>query len=167
LSRDRGSVTNNNGFWIGWLDLLIPYTINSYSAITDLHNLQFNVTHALGFLVFTSRIPVTELSLHRLASNSSSTTNFPWLSPTDNSHSRTPTNWSPGIPRYIASGRTSRKTRVTCQNPCSLARYPAVGMAQVTQKTPFILVAYYCTRYTATGCLPRMSPRERFYQAVA
>jgi hypothetical protein len=28
LSRARGSVNNNNGFWIGWLDLLTPYTIN-------------------------------------------------------------------------------------------------------------------------------------------
>jgi hypothetical protein len=32
-----------------------------YSAIADLHILQFNVTHALGFLVFTSRIPATDL----------------------------------------------------------------------------------------------------------
>jgi hypothetical protein len=32
-----------------------------YSAIADLHNLQFTVTHALGFSVFTSRTPVMEL----------------------------------------------------------------------------------------------------------
>jgi hypothetical protein len=71
---------------------------SQYSAIADLHNLQFIAAHALGFLVFTSRILVTELkmilivikssshtlSLHRPSSNSSSTTNFPWLSPTDN-----------------------------------------------------------------------------------
>jgi hypothetical protein len=25
LSRVRGSVANNNGFWIGWLDLLTPF----------------------------------------------------------------------------------------------------------------------------------------------
>jgi hypothetical protein len=32
-----------------------------YSTIADLHNLQFTVTHALGFSVFISRILVTEL----------------------------------------------------------------------------------------------------------
>jgi hypothetical protein len=32
-----------------------------YGAIADLHNLQFNVTHTLGFSVFTSRILATEL----------------------------------------------------------------------------------------------------------
>jgi hypothetical protein len=34
---------------------------NQYSAIADLHNLQFTVTHALGFSVFTSCNLVTEL----------------------------------------------------------------------------------------------------------
>jgi hypothetical protein len=33
-----------------------------YSAIADLHNLQFTAAHALGFLVFTSRIQATDLS---------------------------------------------------------------------------------------------------------
>jgi hypothetical protein len=28
LSRVYGSVTNNNGFWIGWLDLLPPSLYN-------------------------------------------------------------------------------------------------------------------------------------------
>jgi hypothetical protein len=32
-----------------------------YSAISDLRNLQFNVTRALGFSVFTSRILATDL----------------------------------------------------------------------------------------------------------
>jgi hypothetical protein len=144
-------------------------TYKQYSAIADLHNLQFTVTHALGFSVFTSRILVMELNsltvtkssnntlrLHRLTSNSS--TNFPWLSPTDNavvllqfpfSHCCTPctpctllcswtlnstTELTPNyfLSRYIDSGRISRKTRVTCQNACSLARYPAVGMARTT-----------------------------------
>jgi hypothetical protein len=36
-------------------------TYKQYSAIADLHNLQFTVTHALGFRVFASRILVTEL----------------------------------------------------------------------------------------------------------
>jgi hypothetical protein len=58
-------VTYKTGFWIGWLDLLTSYTHNSgllqYSAITDLHTLQFTVTHALGFSVFTNRILATDL----------------------------------------------------------------------------------------------------------
>jgi hypothetical protein len=70
LSRVRGSVTNNNGFWIGWLDLLTfllqsARTYRQYSTVTDLRNLQFTVTHALGFPVVTSRILVTELKESR------------------------------------------------------------------------------------------------------
>jgi hypothetical protein len=54
-----------DGVWIGWLDLLTPYNnqlaLNKqYSAIGDLHNLQFTTTHALGFSAFTSRVLVTE-----------------------------------------------------------------------------------------------------------
>jgi hypothetical protein len=36
-------------------------TTDNYSAITDVHTLQFTVTHALGFSVFTSRILATDL----------------------------------------------------------------------------------------------------------
>jgi hypothetical protein len=32
----------------------------NYSAIADLHTLQFTITHALGFSVFTSRILATD-----------------------------------------------------------------------------------------------------------
>jgi hypothetical protein len=55
------------GFWIVWLDLL--HLINSqlgttgyYSAIADLHTLEFTVAHALEFSVFISRILATDLS---------------------------------------------------------------------------------------------------------
>jgi hypothetical protein len=41
-------------------------------------------------------------------------------------------------PCYTDSGRTSWKTRVTCQNTCLLARYPALGMARTTYKTLLI-----------------------------
>jgi hypothetical protein len=65
LSSAQDSVTNNNGFWIVWLNLLTSYTINlclqaiwRYSWCTQLH---FTVTHALGFSVFTSHFPVMEL----------------------------------------------------------------------------------------------------------
>jgi hypothetical protein len=38
-------------------------TTGNYSAIIHLRNLQFTVTHALGFSVFTSRILATDLSV--------------------------------------------------------------------------------------------------------
>jgi hypothetical protein len=38
-------------------------TTGSYSAIADLHTLQFTVTHALGFSVFTSRILATDFHI--------------------------------------------------------------------------------------------------------
>jgi hypothetical protein len=52
-------------FWIGWSDSLTPYTFanqnyRQYSAIADLHTLQFTVTHALGFSVFTSHNLATD-----------------------------------------------------------------------------------------------------------
>jgi hypothetical protein len=43
--------------WIYWQ----LGTTDNYSAIADLHTLQFTVTHALGFSVFTSRILATDL----------------------------------------------------------------------------------------------------------
>jgi hypothetical protein len=40
LSRMRGSVTNNKGFWIGWLDLLANYNSSqSMAALDSLHSL--------------------------------------------------------------------------------------------------------------------------------
>jgi hypothetical protein len=47
--------------WIYWR-LLCTVSLNykQHSAITDLHSLQFTVTHALGFSVFTNRILETE-----------------------------------------------------------------------------------------------------------
>jgi hypothetical protein len=48
---------------IGLIDTLCTPlgTTGSYSAIADLHTLQFTVTHALGFSVFTNRILATDL----------------------------------------------------------------------------------------------------------
>jgi hypothetical protein len=56
-------MTDNNGFWIGFINTLYNQLLlnKQYSAIADLHNLQFAATPALGFSVFTSRILVTEL----------------------------------------------------------------------------------------------------------
>jgi hypothetical protein len=68
-------VTNNNVFWIGRLDLLTASynhttrTYKQYSAIADLHTLQFTVAHALGFSVSTSRILATGLNTGTITSN--------------------------------------------------------------------------------------------------
>jgi hypothetical protein len=61
-----GSRDLEDGFWIGWLDLLTPYShtardYRQYSAI--LRTLQFTAAHALEFSLFTSRILATDLSL--------------------------------------------------------------------------------------------------------
>jgi hypothetical protein len=64
----------NNGFYFGWLDLLAPWLqvlliILKYSAIADLHNLQFTVAHALGLSAFTSRLLATDFNTETSASN--------------------------------------------------------------------------------------------------
>jgi hypothetical protein len=42
---------------------------NQYSAIADLHNLQFTVAHALGFSVFISHLLATDLNTETVTSN--------------------------------------------------------------------------------------------------
>jgi hypothetical protein len=101
LSYIYGSVTNNNRFWIGRLDLLTPYKISSYltgnTALSLIYTIYSSHLTRTRILSLPSSILVTELkrltvtkssnhtlSLHRVTSNSSSTTNFPWLSPTEN-----------------------------------------------------------------------------------
>jgi hypothetical protein len=48
---------------VGFIGISVTISINynQYSAIADLHNLQFTVTHAIGFSVFISRLLVMEL----------------------------------------------------------------------------------------------------------
>jgi hypothetical protein len=48
---------------LGFIDTLFTQlgTTGNYNAIADLYTLQFIVTHALGFLVFASRILATDL----------------------------------------------------------------------------------------------------------
>jgi hypothetical protein len=49
--------------WIYWHLIHTTRDYRQYSAIAILHTLQFTVTHALGFSVFTSHILATDLSL--------------------------------------------------------------------------------------------------------
>jgi hypothetical protein len=61
-------MTNNNGFWIGFIDTYTFTqfgTTGKYSAIAILQIFQLTVAHALGFSVFTSRILATDLSQSR------------------------------------------------------------------------------------------------------
>jgi hypothetical protein len=56
---------------IGVIDtsVTISFNYNYYSAIADLHNLQFTVAHALGFPVFISRLLATDLNTESSTSN--------------------------------------------------------------------------------------------------
>jgi hypothetical protein len=47
--------------WIYWHLIHTTRDYRQYGAISDLHTLQFTVTHALGFSIFTSRILATGL----------------------------------------------------------------------------------------------------------
>jgi hypothetical protein len=57
---------------IGFIDaffVTVSRNYNQYSTIADLHTFQFTVAHALGFLVSTSHIPVTDLNTGAFTSN--------------------------------------------------------------------------------------------------
>jgi hypothetical protein len=93
------------------------------------------------------------LNLHRLTSNSSSTTNFQWLSPTDNWTELScaplyavvfPFSWLSLsfklAPIYSRdTDHAAQKTHVTFQNACLLVHCPAQGLTWTTQKTPLLL----------------------------
>jgi hypothetical protein len=60
----RGDYRRVLDWLIGFIDTFYTYTTRDcrqYSAIADLHTLEFTVTHALGLTVFTSRIRATDL----------------------------------------------------------------------------------------------------------
>jgi hypothetical protein len=65
LSRVRGSVTDNNGFWIGWLDLLaLLLQLQNLQPITTAHNQWLPKTRSIPYWtmsVFSST--VTDLVL--------------------------------------------------------------------------------------------------------
>jgi hypothetical protein len=55
------------GFSSTSVTLSLNYT--QYSAIADLHNLEFTVTHALGFSVFTRRVLAMDFNTYTSSSN--------------------------------------------------------------------------------------------------
>jgi hypothetical protein len=114
-SRVRGSVTNNNGVWIGWLDLL-TFLLQSLLITMNLQqrtiNLQPNpwMPRTRSILLFLLRLtaPTTAISL--------------------------------GIPRYIDSGRTSRKTLVKCEECVFIGPLTSTGhCADHTENTPSVV----------------------------
>jgi hypothetical protein len=56
------------GGFIG-TSVTISLNYNQYSAVTNLHNLQFTVVHALGLSVFTSCLLAVDLSTETSTSN--------------------------------------------------------------------------------------------------
>jgi hypothetical protein len=58
---------------IGFIGTSVAVSLNYnyYSAVSDLHNLQFTVAHALGFSVSTSRLLATDLNTENITSNDS------------------------------------------------------------------------------------------------
>jgi hypothetical protein len=56
-------VTYKMGFWIGIIGFIAPYIFTHLGTTgnTALSLIQFTVTHALGFSVFTSRILATDV----------------------------------------------------------------------------------------------------------
>jgi hypothetical protein len=86
LSRFRGLrvIYRRVSDWIiGFIDhLYTPLgTTSNYSAIVILHTLQFTVTHALGFSIFTSRILATDLQQSHYLFKSHMKPSFHGLSP--------------------------------------------------------------------------------------
>jgi hypothetical protein len=65
LSRVGVCVTYKTGFgfddWIYWHLIYTVRDYRQYRAISNVHYLQFTVTYALGFSVFTSCIQITDL----------------------------------------------------------------------------------------------------------
>jgi hypothetical protein len=72
-----------------------------YSSISDLHNLQYTVTHALGFSVFTSRLLATDLNTETSAWNQK------W-SLHDISSSITRMGWRRNVYRILKESRNER-----------------------------------------------------------
>jgi hypothetical protein len=67
VTKITGSSSDDWIYYIGTL-VKISLNYNQYSAIADLHNLQFTVAHAVGFPVFTLLL-VTDINTETSTSN--------------------------------------------------------------------------------------------------
>jgi hypothetical protein len=83
LSRVRVTYKTGSGLndWIYWHLIRSTRDYRQYSAIAVLHTLQFTVTHALGFSVFTSCILATDLSQSHCHFQSHTKSSFHSLTP--------------------------------------------------------------------------------------
>jgi hypothetical protein len=130
------------GFWLvnRFTDHLHVVTTNNYNSIADLHTKSSQS-------ISTSFYLVTALYNDNSFTTSSLYVSWYWILASVvrwlTLHGWTLI-WTPVLTRshYTESGRSSRKTRVTCQNECLLARYPALGMARTTQKTSLPLLEW-------------------------
>jgi hypothetical protein len=105
-------------------------TTGKYSAIAHLRTLHFTVTHALGFSVFTSRILPTDLSqshCHFKSHTKCSCQSDFFLAILKTR----PISWQQQTFRYIAPGRTSRRTPSSTVPYC-FRRTRAVSSAQLS-----------------------------------
>jgi deoxyribodipyrimidine photolyase len=55
--------------WIYYTSVTVYLNYNQYSAIADLHTIQFTVSHELGFSVFSSRLLAADLNTETSTSN--------------------------------------------------------------------------------------------------
>jgi hypothetical protein len=65
VTKITGSTSNDCIYWQFGYNL----SYNQYGAIADIHNLQFTVTHKLGFSVSTNRLLATDLNTETSTSN--------------------------------------------------------------------------------------------------
>jgi hypothetical protein len=135
LSRVFGSVTNNKGFWIGWLDLLTPSCIICLNH-NQLQQLKINDCLRLAPFSFlfslSDRLPVYEMTRLLLDSQCGYIENIP----------------------CPAMGLCEPHRRYLFLYCCT---YSALHNNGIYPIVACLFVAEYCCRfYLATGCSPRI-----------
>jgi hypothetical protein len=158
--------------WIYWLLIHTTRNYRQYRGIADLHTLQFTVTHALGFSVFTSRILVTDfitasLSLQITHEVFLSLPNYFLAIILQLPISKTRLNSNPLLPSSYPDRLASRNSNFqsTAPLPCLLYNY----FERTTQKTQPLLLEM--RSYSAVAwqrkLLAYSLPRIYVYRVVA
>jgi hypothetical protein len=134
----RSSVTNNNGFWIGWLDLL-KHLLQSLLIIINMtvHNQWLSKSRSISYWttsvfstvtglvliyesVTSSAASVRWLTLHNWTLNSTTELSYEfWMSNVESLANECVVTW----PTYITSGRTEYKSPLQTV-PLLLCAYP-------------------------------------------